>query len=140
MTDTEKVLLYSKVLSAFGIDAQVFMVMEETGELLSALAKANRGRVTSAEIITELADVSIMMEQMAVYFGLDEFRAEKERKLQRLKERLEKHLDAERPTEGPTCRTCRFYENDCPYIRGKLSPYPSRACKSYMARPETMTA
>ena len=89
MTDTEKVLLYSKVLSAFGVEAQVFMVMEETGELLSALAKANRGRVTSAEIITELADVSIMMEQMAVYFGLDEFRAEKERKLQRLKERLE---------------------------------------------------
>ena len=140
MTDTEKVLLYSKVLSAFGIDAQVFMVMEETGELLSALAKAKRGRVTSAEIITELADVSIMMEQMAVYFGLDEFREEKERKLQRLKERLEKHLDAERPTERPTCRTCRFYENDCPYIRGKLSPYPSRSCKSYMAIPETMTA
>ncbi len=91
MTDTEKVLLYSKVLSAFGVEAQFFMVMEETGEMLSALAKANRGRVSKMEVITELADVSIMMEQMAVYFGLDEFREEKERKLQRLKDRLDRH-------------------------------------------------
>ena len=96
MTDAEEVLLYRNVISAFGIDAQVLMVMEETGELLSALAKAKRGRSTRAEIITELADVSIMMDQMAVYFGIDEFRTEKERKLLRLRSRLEKHLVAER--------------------------------------------
>lgn len=95
MTDTEKVLLYTDALDTWGIEAQVAMVMEETGEMLSALAKARRGRVTKEEIITELVDVSIMMEQMAVYFDLDEFREEKERKLSRLKERLkewkEKH-------------------------------------------------
>ena len=38
-----------------------------------------------------------MMEQMAVFFGLDEFREEKERKLRRLENRLktweEKHHD-----------------------------------------------
>lgn len=88
MTDTEKVLLYTDALDSWGIEAQVAMVMEETGEMLSALAKARRGRVTKDEIITELVDVSIMMEQMAVYFGLDEFRDEKGRKLSRLKERL----------------------------------------------------
>lgn len=95
MTDTEKVLLYTDALDSWGIEAQVAMVMEETGEMLSALAKARRGRVSKDEIITELVDVSIMMEQMAVCFGLDEFREEKERKLLRLKERLkewkEKH-------------------------------------------------
>ena len=26
-----------------------------------------------------------------------------------------------------TCRTCYFYENDCPFIRGKLIPYPNKA-------------
>ena len=88
MTDTEKVLLYTKVLNAWGVDAQVRMVMEESGEMLAALGKAGRGRVTKMDVITELADVSIMMEQMAVFFGLDEFRAEKERKLQRLQKRL----------------------------------------------------
>ena len=77
MTDTEKVILYTKVMEAWGINAQVDMVMEETGEMLAALGKGKRGRVPKEEIITELADVSIMMEQMAVFFGLDEFRAEK---------------------------------------------------------------
>lgn len=92
MTDTEKVILYSKVIKAWGIESQIDMVMEETGELLSALGKIKRGRVTNKEVITELADVSIMVEQMAVYFDLDSFREEKERKLTRLKERLEKYM------------------------------------------------
>lgn len=88
MTDTDKVLLYTKALDTWGVDSQVRMVMEESGEMLAALGKAARGRVPVMDIITELADVSIMMEQMAVLFGLDEFRAEKERKLQRLQQRL----------------------------------------------------
>ena len=91
MAEEEKIQLYTDVLSAWGIGNQVFMVMEETGEMLNALAKANRGRVTKEEVITELADVSIMMEQMAVHFGYEEFMAEKERKLNRLKERLENY-------------------------------------------------
>ena len=92
MNEEEKVELFKVVLETWGIGNQVFMVMEETGEMLNALAKANRGRVTKEEVITELADVSIMMEQMAVHFGYEEFKAEKERKLNRLKERLEKSL------------------------------------------------
>lgn len=89
MKEEEKIQLYNDVLSAWGIGNQVFMVMEETGEMLNALAKADRGRVTKEEVITELADVSIMMEQMAVHFGYEEFMVEKERKLNRLRERLE---------------------------------------------------
>lgn len=89
MTDTEKVILYTRVLDSWGVNAQVDMVMEEAGEMLAALGKGKRGRVSREEIITEIADVSIMMEQMAVYFGLDEFLAEKDRKLLRLKDRLE---------------------------------------------------
>lgn len=92
MTEEEKIKLFEGVLSAWGIGNQVFMVMEETGEMLNALAKANRGRVTKEEIITELADVSILMEQMAFFFGYDEYKAEKERKLIRLSDRLEKYL------------------------------------------------
>lgn len=85
-----KLDLYRKAIESWGIEAQVFMVMEETGEMLNALAKANRGRSTKEEIITELADVSIMMEQMAVYFGWSEFEEEKKRKLERLEKRLVK--------------------------------------------------
>ena len=93
MNEEEKVELFKEVLEAWGIGNQVFMVMEETGEMLNALAKANRGRVTKEDVITELADVSIMMEQMAVHFGYEEFKAEKERKLNRLKERLDKYKE-----------------------------------------------
>ena len=30
-----------------------------------------------------------------------------------------------------TCKTCGFYENNCPFIRGKLIPYPNKVCKDY---------
>ena len=100
MTDTEKVLLYTKVLNAWGVDTQIRMVMEESGEMLAALGKAARGRVTQMDVITELADVSIMMEQMAVFFGLDEFRVEKERKLQRLQQRLKEWEEKQNGTQS----------------------------------------
>jgi len=90
MTDSEKNQLFEQVLTKWGIINQVFMVMEECGELLNVLAKAKRGRASKEEIITELADVSIMVEQMAFFYGEKDFLIEKERKLQRLKERLNK--------------------------------------------------
>lgn len=31
----------------------------------------------------------------------------------------------------PSCKTCGFYENNCPFIRGKLIPYPNKVCKDY---------
>ena len=86
MTDSEKNQLFEQVLTKWGIINQVFMVME----LLNVLAKAKRGRASKEEIITELADVSIMVEQMAFFYGEKDFLIEKERKLQRLKERLNK--------------------------------------------------
>lgn len=36
----------------------------------------------------------------------------------------------QKPVE-PTCKTCVFYENDCPFTRGKFMPYPNRVCKDY---------
>jgi NTP pyrophosphatase (non-canonical NTP hydrolase) len=68
------------------------MLVEECGELLNAIAKSKRDRAGKDEIITELADVSIIVEQMVFFYGEDDFKKEKERKLLRLKKRLEKHL------------------------------------------------
>lgn len=80
--------LYNRTINTYGIDAQKWMLVEECGELLNAISKLKRGRSTKEEIITELADVHIMVEQMAFFFGWDEFKAEKDRKLERLQERL----------------------------------------------------
>lgn len=89
MDRQERLELYTKALDKYGIMPQVLMVVEECGELLSALSKYNRHRVGSPEVITELADVSIMVEQLATYFGYDKFKDEKQRKLERLKVRLD---------------------------------------------------
>lgn len=89
MSNEEKRRIYNAALNQWGLAKQTFMVMEECGELLNVLAKAMRYRATKAEIITELADVAIMVEQMAFFYGEKNFIAEKERKLERLKNRLE---------------------------------------------------
>lgn len=38
-------------------------------------------------------------------------------------------LKQEQP--NPTCKTCGFYENNCPFIRGTFKPYPNKVCKDY---------
>lgn len=91
MNEQNKALdLYSKALSIWGEDAQTTMLFEECGELMSAIGKIKRGRVGKEEVITELADVSIMVEQMALMLGYDEFLKEKQRKIERLEQRLNK--------------------------------------------------
>jgi len=91
--------IYNDALYKYGIDAQKWMLVEECGELLNAIAKLKRGRATIEEIITELADVTIMVEQMAFFYGWKKFKAEKEAKLLRLRDRLE-HFDKEVAANG----------------------------------------
>lgn len=88
MSNDEKRIIFNDAINKWGIANQMFMVMEEVGELLNVLAKAKRNRASKDEIITELADVSIMVEQLAFFYGEKDFLTEKERKLQRLKEML----------------------------------------------------
>jgi len=90
MKENEREDIYRTAISKWGDAAQINMAYEECGELITALARYMRGRATAEEVLTEVADVSIMAEQMAVLFGKEKFEEEKERKLQRLKERLEK--------------------------------------------------
>lgn len=86
----EKSILH-QALNKYGVQAQKMMLFEECGELVNAVAKFDRGRAGIMDIITELADVSIMVDQMVFVFGDEElFSKERERKLLRLKERIEK--------------------------------------------------
>lgn len=79
-------------LETFGKAAQITMVFEEMAELQDVLCKFLRGRVdasTSAHIAEEIADVEIMLRQMAILFDcsftVDKFRRYK---LERLAERI----------------------------------------------------
>lgn len=47
---------------------------------------------------------------------------------------LEKNLEylKSKQEQLEACKTCGFYENNCPFIRGKLIPYPNKVCKDYI--------
>lgn len=89
MTESERDELYKKAIDRYGKTPQVNMVFEECGELITSIARLIRGRDADDDVITELADVSIMIEQMALIFGKEKFLKEKENKLLRLKNRLD---------------------------------------------------
>lgn len=93
MTQKEQKEIQQLALNIYGIHKQQWMLIEECGELLNAIAKSKRERAGKDEIITELADVSIIVEQMAFFYSEGDFKKEKKRKLLRLKERLQKHLN-----------------------------------------------
>lgn len=81
--------IYKEAIDHYGVDAQICMLVEECGELLSSISKFKRGRCNNFDVLTELADVSIMCEQLSlVYSDYDNFLQEKKRKINRLKDRL----------------------------------------------------
>lgn len=81
--------LFETVIKKFGFDAQKAMAVEECAELINALCKEKRGRATDEDIITEIADVQIMCEQLAVIYGKEKVRQERLRKLMRLHKRIQ---------------------------------------------------
>lgn len=85
------VRLYRKALALFDIAPQRRMMIEEASELIEALVREDRGRANKEDVITELADVLIMCEQLSLVYGEKEVLQEKARKLDRLAERLKKY-------------------------------------------------
>lgn len=76
-------------LETFGERAQMVMAIEEMSELTKELCKHRRGRDNVEAIAEEIADVEIMLRQMAILFDcsftVDKFRRYK---LERLAERI----------------------------------------------------
>jgi len=78
-----------EALERYGEAAQIDMCIEECAELIAALQHYKRGRCRKADVVTEIADVQIMCEQMQELFGDSEVSAERHFKLNRLVERME---------------------------------------------------
>ena len=89
MKHMDKQNLFETVITKFGFDAQKTMAVEECAELINALCKEKRGRATDEDIITEIADVQIMCEQLAIIYGKEKVRQERLRKLLRLHKRIQ---------------------------------------------------
>ena len=81
--------LYQQAIEQFGVMEQVFQTEEELTELLTEMKRYASGNVDDEDIIDELADVHIMVEQMALIHGYAEFEERVAFKKHRLKERLQ---------------------------------------------------
>ena len=82
----------SKAVDVYGTEAQIWMAIEEMAELLNAISKHRRDRVSREDICEEIADVSIMMIQLAYIFGVEDVNDFLEQKIDRLERRLAKHV------------------------------------------------
>lgn len=97
MNDNER-NLYKKALTMKGEESQVTITIEEMAEAIHALSKYKRLKEGLCDeekvmynIISELADVQVMIEQMIVSFNNEDlFSRVRTEKLNRLRERLNK--------------------------------------------------
>lgn len=83
--------ILKQAVDTFGRESQIEMAIEECAELIDALCKLRRGRVSPEAVITEIADVQIMIDQLTYIFGFDEVVAERTRKLLRLQKRIKEY-------------------------------------------------
>lgn len=78
----------SLAIENYGIEHQKKKAVEEMGELITALAREQDGRATPDQVITEIADVQILMRQLATIYGEQAVQKEFERKVRRLSRRM----------------------------------------------------
>lgn len=71
------------LLDYYGPPAQMHQTIEECGELIVALRHFERGKATYADVVSEIADVIIMCEQMRFVFGPDDVNETIDQKLRR---------------------------------------------------------
>ncbi len=80
--------ILKKAIAHFGKESQVFVAIGEMGELLADFGRLAQGRITENNMADEIADVTIMMRQLALIYGAKKVDAVIELKMDRIKRRL----------------------------------------------------
>lgn len=111
----ERRAVYAKALAAYGAEAQTRMAIEEMSELTKELCKIGRGKRDMDALADEIADVTIMMEQLRMIYGINELVCEHmDAKVDRLNDRLERAqrltLDELRTMEAPVWCKCELLD------------------------------
>ena len=68
--DRKKV--YQAALNKWGVDLQTMMAVEEMSELTKEICKIKRGKMDLDALADEIADVTIMLEQLRAIYGLND--------------------------------------------------------------------
>ena len=80
--------LYVRTINKWGEKAQFEQAIEECAELIATLQHFARGKVDRDVVIDELADVYLMVGQLAYMFGEEDLNASVERKIIKLNKLL----------------------------------------------------
>lgn len=83
----EELIIYKKAIETFGIRNQINKAIEECSELVKELCKSMQDNDNLQQIIEEIADVSIMLEQLQLIYKINKSELEeyKDIKIKRLK-------------------------------------------------------
>ena len=87
----QRVRTYTKALICYGVEKQMIVALEEMSEVQKEICKKMRGYSNEVHLAEEIADATIMLEQMRLFFGLNDLVCEKmDEKVKRLDELLKK--------------------------------------------------
>lgn len=89
-TDENATRLYRRALDIWGPQLQIDVAIEECAELIVVLQQYRRVRRTDIDVAEEIADVTIMCQQLRLIYGPERVDRAVAAKLQRLEERLKK--------------------------------------------------
>ena len=84
---------YLEAVETYGKESQLWMIVEETSELLKEICKSKRGENNRMAIAEEIADVQIMLYQAAIIFDIAE---DVEEAIEKKTTRLQSRMDAAR--------------------------------------------
>lgn len=72
ITYDERREVYLKAIAKYGIDKQMTVAIEEMSEVIKELCKLQRGIGNRDHLAEEIADATIMLEQMRLVFSLNQ--------------------------------------------------------------------
>lgn len=72
ITYEERKLTYLAAVHMYGVEAQTKMAIEEMSELIKEICKIGRGKRDMEAFADEIADVTIMLEQLRLIYGLND--------------------------------------------------------------------
>jgi NTP pyrophosphatase (non-canonical NTP hydrolase) len=82
--------IYQATIDKWGEEAQFDQAVEECAELITALKHYRRGKIDKQAVITELADVTLMLGQLSWMFGTKDVDEAIKSKLKKLDQLLHK--------------------------------------------------
>lgn len=89
ITYAQREHVYARAFARYGAANQMVVALEEMSEVQKEICKAMRGEANLDHLAEEIADATIMLEQMRLSFGLNDLVCQKmDEKILRLEDKI----------------------------------------------------